>query len=155
MSNYKGFRGGFKQGIFTPTHPEKYKGKTPIVMRSSWEFAYARWCDINKNVIEWGSESAVVPYFDVAHKKNRHYFIDFTMKIKDVHGVIHKYYIEIKPFAQTVPPTKGPRKKNTTFMNECMTFATNVSKWKAATQFAKSKGAEFKILTEKEIMRYQ
>lgn len=138
---------------FHPTHMEKYKGKTPIIFRSSWESKFMYWCDINKNVVEWGSESAVVPYFDMASKKNRHYYIDFTMKIKDINGNIKKYYIEIKPYSQTIPPVKG-KKKNTTFMYECMTYATNISKWKAATVFAKSKGAEFKILTEKEIMKY-
>jgi hypothetical protein len=28
---------GFKQGKFTPSNPEKYKGTYPIIFRSSWE----------------------------------------------------------------------------------------------------------------------
>ena len=52
----------YKQGNYTPRHPEKYKGTWPIIYRSSYELLFCKFCDDNTNVIEWSSESIVIPY---------------------------------------------------------------------------------------------
>jgi len=141
----------YKQGEYTPVNPEKYKGKMPIFLRSSWEFKLARWADLNPGVISWGSESVVVRYYDPVKKKQRNYFIDFTLHIRDKQGNMRKYYCEVKPFKETQTPVKG-KKRPATFIKECCTFATNSAKWKSAVVFAKKKGAKFIILTENELM---
>ena len=36
---------GFIQGYFNPKNPEKYKGPSPIIYRSSWERKFMIMCD--------------------------------------------------------------------------------------------------------------
>lgn len=143
----------YKQGFFIPRNREKYKGHTPLKYRSSWELALCMWADKNPAVIQWGLESAIVPYVDPTRvnaqsKATVHrYIIDFTMIIKDRTGQLTKYYIEVKPKKETVQPERG-NKREATYVAEVLTFERNKAKWKAATEFAHSKGAKFMILTE-------
>ena len=141
----------YHQGHFLPKNKEKYKGKYPIYFRSSWEKKYMAWCDRNPSIVNWGSESAVVRYFDPVSKRTRRYLIDFTMVIKDKNGNLKKYFVEIKPYKETLKPEKG-RKSDKNFLYESLTFAKNTAKWAAAEKFAKGKGAKFIILTENELM---
>jgi hypothetical protein len=140
----------YKQGSFTPQNKEKYKGTYPVIYRSSWELAAFRWLDLNPKCISWGSESAVVSY--ILNGKQHRYFIDVTATFKTRDGV-KKFYIEIKPYKQTIEPKPSPRKKQKTFLQEKSMFIKNKAKWEAATKFAKRKGAEFIILTEKQLFR--
>ena len=142
----------YKQGEFTPIHKEKYKGKWPIIYRSSWELRFNIWCDKNPSIITWGSESAVVRYPNPVKKTISNYFIDYVMTVKDKNGNLTKWYVEIKPYGQTIVPIKG-KKKDSTYLRECMTYAINASKWKAANEWAIKKGAKFIILTENELMK--
>lgn len=50
------------QGIFTPKNPEKYIGKHLPKYRSGWELTFMTFCDSNKNVTNWASESMSIPY---------------------------------------------------------------------------------------------
>ena len=59
--------------------------------------------------------------------------------------------IEIKPSKQTVPPVVKKSKKRSTMLYEQKTYVKNRAKWDAAEKWAKKKGVEFKILTEKEL----
>lgn len=140
----------FVSGDYSPRNPQKYRGKYPIHYRSSLELNFCRFCDNQPNILYWGIESAIVPYYDRVRKTQRNYLIDFTMYVKDKTGQVKKYYIEIKPQSQTLPPVKG-KKKESSYLYECITYATNIAKWESALKFAKSKGAEFKIITEKDI----
>ena len=81
----------FKQGIFVPNHPEKYKGTTPIIYRSSYENKFARWADNNPAVISWGSETIIIPYQNPMTGRVHRYFVDFnfTLKCKDEIGRAH------------------------------------------------------------------
>ena len=138
--------------VYTPANLEKYKGTTPIILRSKLERELAMWLDRNPHCISWGSESTVVHYVDPSSNNNtRRYFIDFTAIFKQKDGRIKRFYIEVKPSRQTVAPKSSKRKKDETFANEVSTYNTNVAKWKAATKFAKTKGAEFVIITEKDL----
>lgn len=141
----------YKQGQYTPIHREKYKGKWPIVFRSSWELKFAIWCDKNPSVIQWGSESAVIRYFDPARNRARNYFVDFVIVVKDKTGKLGKYYVEIKPYHETIEPVRG-KKKESTYRMQCMTYITNKAKWKAAEEWAAKHYSKFIVLTEKEIM---
>ena len=58
------------KGRYRVTNPDKYKGDiTDVVYRSGWELKFMRWCDINPSILEWGSETVVIPYKSPVDKK--------------------------------------------------------------------------------------
>lgn len=142
---------GPKPTAFKPSNPDKYTGTYPIISRSSWELAAMRYFDKCSSCLSWGSESAVVRYYDPVKQKTRRYFIDFTAVFKTKDGSIKKFIIEIKPSRQCEPPKPSKRKKAKTLLNEANTYRTNLAKWEAANKWAKSKGYIFLILTEKDL----
>lgn len=143
----------YMQGIFNPKNKEKYKGTLPIIYRSSWEFSYMMRLDADPTVIEWSSESIIVPYTDKATGKFHRYFPDFVVKKKEGTEV-KTYMIEIKPEAQTREPKRG-KKKRKTFINEVKTWGKNTGKWEAAERFCKAKGWQFMIITESDIPQWK
>ena len=139
----------FKQGIFKPNHPEKYKGTLPILYRSSYELKYFRWCDYNPAVISWGSESIIIPYQNPLTGRVSRYFVDSNITLKTKDGTFKKYLIEIKPSIQTVPPK--PTKNTKSLLRRQAEYVKNRAKWEAAMAWSKKKGYEFTILTEKHL----
>jgi hypothetical protein len=140
----------YRQGIFNPLHKEKYKGTLPIVYRSSLELKTFRWFDNNPNVVSWGSESVVIPYRSPADGKLHRYFVDANITLVEG-NVYHKYLIEIKPYAQVIPPKKSPRKKASTIIYESIMYDINQAKWAAAREWCKKHNYKFLIFTEKHI----
>ena len=141
----------FHKRKFTPVFPEKYSGDpTNIIMRSSWETKFANWCDKNPSIVKWHSEETVVPYRCQTDNRIHRYFIDFKIDVKNTSGDIKTYLVEVKPAMQTQPP-KFPGRRTQRYLTESMTFIKNQSKWKAATEYCKDRGWEFKIITEKEL----
>lgn len=135
-------------GKFIPVNKEKYKGDwKKITYRSSWEQFFMRWCDTNKEIKQWGSETVVIPYFSNADGKKRRYFMDFWFVTNEG----KQFFIEIKPKKETHPPkqpanmTSASKKR---FMNEYYTWSVNSDKWKAAKSTADKMGINFRILTE-------
>ena len=139
-----------KKSIYKPKNPKKYKGNiNNIICRSSWESKFCGYCDLNENIIQWGSEEFYIPYL-APDGKVRRYYPDFIIKVKENSGEIKTYVIEVKPFKQTKPPRK--RKKVTpSYLYECKTYATNQAKWQAANEWCKDKRIQFKIITEREL----
>ena len=136
---------------YTPIHPEKYKGDpTDIIMRSSWETRFALWCDKNPAVVEWSSETTVVPYICPTDNRAHRYFVDFKIRVMDKSGVLKTYLVEIKPDVQTRPP-ELPQRKTKRYITEVMTWGKNDAKWRAAREYCKDRGYEFIILTEKHL----
>lgn len=137
---------------FYPKNPHKYAGDvTNIKLRSSWEFKFAHYCDDNPSVIQWNSEDIIVPYWSTADEKMRNYHLDFTMVVKDKDGNSKTWMVEIKPYCQTIKPTKTGRKKEQTYLNECYTYQVNMDKWIHANQYAKDRGWSFLVITENEL----
>ena len=68
-------------------------------------------------------------------------------KTKD--GKIKTVVMEVKPDKQTKPPVQKRRTKK--YLEESATYLINQSKWKAALEFCKDHGWEFKILTEHDL----
>ncbi len=143
----------YKQGIFTPMRPKKYIGTYPVVYRSSLELAVMRFFDSNTSVVAWGSESIIIPYTKPTDGKVHRYYTDFNVKIVDQAGKLQKYVIEVKPYKQTIPPTKHGNKKKKTLVYEQLSFAINTAKWTSAREWAKKHGYVFSIITEKDINR--
>ena len=70
----------FAQGIFVPRNPDKYIGNHTPRYRSGWEFTFMQFCDGNKNVIKWASESIRIPYRHPLTGKVTNYIPDFFIK---------------------------------------------------------------------------
>jgi hypothetical protein len=137
----------FHKRKFTPIFPEKYTGDpTNIIMRSSWETRFASWCDKNPSILKWSSEETIVPYRCPTDDRIHRYFVDF--KIQTSNSKV--YLVEVKPKAQTEPPV-FPGKRTQRYLVESLTFIKNQAKWKAAVDYAKDRGWEFKIITEHEL----
>lgn len=141
----------YKQGFYQPTNPNKYKGDiNNIVFRSSWERRFLYWCDMNPKVIAYASEEVVIPYLCQTDNKMHRYFVDFWARIlidKDT-GKTQDYLFEIKPAKETKMPVKRKKQKESSYLYECQTYIKNVSKWKAAKEFAKKYGMKFFLVTE-------
>jgi|TARA_B100000035_G_C20911600_1_gene514237 hypothetical protein len=139
------------KGRFQPSFPRKYKGNpSNIIYRSLWERKFMVYCDLNENILEWGSEEIVLPYRSPIDNKIHRYYPDFYIKVKERNGRIKKYIIEIKPKKQCVEP-KVQKKKTKSYIYEVYEFARNQAKWKAAREFCADRMWEFKVLTEDEL----
>lgn len=109
-----------------------------------------RWCDSNPSVLEWGSETVIIPYRSPVDNNIHRYFVDFYIKIKDKDNKVLKYLIEIKPEKFTKPPPI-PQKKTKSFIQEVFNYGINQSKWEAASSFCKDRGWQFLVLTERDL----
>jgi len=136
---------------YKPSYPLKYKGDpNNIICRSSWERKFCHWCDLNENILEWGSEEFWIPYLSPVDNRVHRYFPDFIIKVKESDGRIKTYVIEVKPEKQTQPPKQKSRVTKS-YIYEVKTYAVNQAKWKAADEFCKDRLLEFKVITEKEL----
>ena len=137
------------KGRYQPTYPRKYKGDyTKVIYRSLWERKFMVYCDLNENILEWGSEEIAIPYLSPIDGKVHRYFPDFYVKVRDKNSNIKKYIIEVKPKHQCTPPEKTPKRRTGKWFNRVKTWGINKAKWKSAQEFCKSHGMQFKILTE-------
>ena len=139
------------KGKYQPSYPKKYKGDpTNIVYRSLWERKFMVYCDLNENILEWGSEEIAFPYRSPIDGKIHRYFPDFYIKVKENNGSIQKYIIEIKPKKQTIEP-KVQKRKTKGYIFEVTEWARNQAKWKVAEEFCEDRRWKFKILTEEDL----
>ncbi len=130
-------------GRYQVKNPKKYKGDfTNVVYRSLWERNVFRWCDDNPKVKGWSSEEIVVPYYYDVDKRYHKYFVDLKIVMED-----KTLLVEIKPEKETAPPTGQKRTKR--YINESLTYIKNMNKWEAANEYAKDRGWEFQVWTEK------
>ena len=131
-------------GRYSVKNPSKYEGDpTKVIYRSLWERHAFKWCDDNPNIVKWSSEEVVIPYLYEVDRKYHRYFMD--LKITTKQG--KTFLVEIKPDGQTRPP-KGSRRTQR-YLNESLTYIKNVNKWETAEEYAKDRGWEFVIWTEK------
>jgi len=139
------------KGYYRISNPKKYRGDLQeVIYRSSWELRFMKYCDFNDAVVEWGSETIIIPYRSPVDNRVHRYFVDFYVKIKDSSGKITKYLIEIKPEKFTKPP-EIPKRKTKRFIEEVFNYGTNQAKWKAAGEFCQDRGMKFLVLTEKDL----
>ena len=141
----------YKQGLFKPKNPEKYKGDvTNITYRSQWELKLMIHLDNHPSVIWWKSEEVIVPYRSPIDNKIHRYFPDFIVFIINKHGKKETIMIEIKPKAQTIEPSKQSNKSKK-YINEVYTWGINSAKWKAANEYCADRGWRFQIMTEEHL----
>lgn len=135
----------YAQGKFTPKNPEKYIGKNQPKYRSSWELVFMNFCDNNKNIIKWASESIHVPYRNPLTGKQTIYVPDFFVLYEDKFGNKKAEVIEIKPKKQSLIESK------VTSAKDKAAVVLNHAKWKAANEFCKRSGLVFRVITEDQI----
>lgn len=140
----------YKQGVYTPINAYKYKGSLPIIYRSGLELKFDRWCDRNPNIVQWGSETFVIPYVLPIDNKVHRYFVDNYVKL-NVNGNIKKYLVEIKPFKKLKKPNVNYNWKSSTLLYEQTEWIRNQAKWEAAKNWCDKNDYEFIILTEKDL----
>ena len=139
------------KGKYRPTNPKKYKGDpTNIIYRSLWERKFMCYCDLNDNILEWGSEEFFIRYRSPLDNRVHRYFPDFYIKYIKSNGSICRSIIEVKPDKQTRPPKK-PKRQTKGYLYEVTQYVTNEAKWDAAKEFCKDRLWEFRIFTEKEL----
>jgi hypothetical protein len=139
------------KGRFRVLNPAKYKGDiTTVIYRSLWELRFMKWCDQSPSIIEWGSETVIIPYVSPVDRKVHRYFVDFYIKVKSKNNTTEKYLIEIKPEKFTKPP-EIPKKKTKRFIDEVFQYGVNEAKWKAAFEFCTDRNMKFLVLTEKDL----
>lgn len=141
------------QGHYKPRHPEKYVGDiNKIRFMSSWELSMNKFLDDNPNILRWSSEEIVIPYVKPTDGKVHKYYPDYWVEFQNKHGDVVSEIWEVKPKNQTTPPkTRGKNKK--TQLRESITYAVNVAKWGAATQFCNKYKLKFRIITENQLFK--
>ena len=130
----------FKQGYFHPRNPEKCLTANSNIYGSNYELQFNN-----------------LDPTDMRFWKTSMYYTDFWIELATDDGGIRKIFIEIKPYAQTIPPapleSRGKRPSKTAYNREVKTYLQNSAKWKAAEQFCKERGCEFIIVTEKTLKK--
>jgi hypothetical protein len=138
-------------GLFKPRHPEKYMGDhTNIIYRSSWEARVMNKLDLSNWCIAWASEEMTIPYISPVDGRYHRYFPDFLVKYRNKDGKTKTMMIEVKPQKQTEPP-KPQKRVTKRYITEVATYGVNQAKWKAAEEYCKDRGWEFKVLTEQDL----
>jgi len=139
------------KGKYIPRNVSKYRGDYKnIIYRSSWELKFMKYCDLNKSILEWGSEEIVIPYRSPLDNRVHRYFVDFYIKVKDINGNLQKYLIEVKPKKQTREP-KVQKKMTKRYIYEVTEYAKNQAKWTAAKEFCDDRNYKFMLITEDEL----
>ena len=137
----------WKQGFYKLRNPDKYVGDcNKVVYRSSWELSMNQFLDGNSKILRWSSEEIFIPYLKPTDGKVHRYFPDYWVEYENRDGNIIQEILEVKPSNQV-----HPNEKRRLSEYDKITYAINVSKWKAATEFCNKRGIKFRLLTEKQM----
>ena len=134
----------YVQGEYRPVNRDKYVGEYPIYFRSSWEFKVMQMFDTNPNILSWASESLKIPYENPFTGKYTVYVPDFVVTYVDAKGNRKAEIIEVKPAKETFLEQAKSQKARAA-------VALNTFKWKAAQEFARHHGMQFRVLNENHI----
>lgn len=149
--------GRFKQGYYKIKNVHKYIGNpVDIVYRSSWEYKFMVYCDMNEKVLKWGSEVFRVPYVD-HENKSRIYIPDFYLETinEKVDGLMNRFLIEIKPEKEIrqpeIPKGNISPKRLKRLEYELAVWQKNKYKWVHTIEWCKSRDMTFWLVTEKHL----
>ncbi len=135
----------YVRGKFVPTQPEKYVGTHQPTYRSSWEWAFMRFCDTHPSILKWASEAIKIPYLDPISRRHTIYVPDFFIQYVDKTGKIFTELIEVKPQNQTLLEKVGKNRNNQ------IQYVKNQAKWQAAGAWCRKQGIRFRILNEQDL----
>lgn len=162
LGNKKNKKGQNKyhQGKFFPQNSMKYIGNTPILYRSSWEFAFCKWCDMNDKVNKWSTESLEIPYQLVngsGNIENHRYLPDFYVEMTtNEQDKYERLIIELKPLKETIAPTqpiKQTQKILENYYYSVQSFKKNLFKWHFAKDWCEKRHMKFVIVTEEDLKK--
>jgi hypothetical protein len=105
-------------------------------------FVYA---DLNPKVKHFSIEPFPIEYIKPTDNRVHRYYIDVFIEFTNG----SKVFVEIKPYCETVIPPKTSNSDK--YKKRLITYMINQAKWKSAKEFAKNKGCEFVVITEKEL----
>lgn len=134
----------FSRGKFVVANPIKYVGKGAPIWRSSWEWAFMQFCDINENILSWASEPVRIPYRHPLTGKMTTYVPDFIVTYRGSDNTTRAELIEIKPKKQSMIENKMADRDRAI-------VAVNYAKWDAATKWARRNGLTFRVINENQI----
>jgi len=147
------------KGAYILQNAEKYSGVTPILYRSSWEFAFCRFCDLNEKVVKWSCESLEIPY-QISHNgqvETHRYYPDFYVEMTtNEPDVYERLVIEIKPKHETEFPKPGKTqtlKKLENYQYALMTYKKNLHKWTFTKDWCERRGLKYVIVTEDDLKK--
>lgn len=141
-------RSQFDQGYYPLNECRKYRGRGPIVYRSSWERMFCDYCERTPAIQWWSSEAIGIPYYNPFDGKDHLYFPDFLLGMEDGTVVI----AEVKPsFAlrKPRPPRKKTAKSLSRYKRDLDNYRMNALKVMAARKYAEEHNARFMLVTEK------
>ena len=162
----------YKQGFYAPKNKDKYIGDpSKIFYRSSWELAFANYCDFSENVKKWGLETITIPYQDNKGKMRRYipdYYCEITYPNQP--DRLDRLVIEIKPKEEVTPKflTKEGQLIPANIYLEGKTFKAvqnyeyalkmynkNLRKWTKAKYWCKQNGMKFLIMTKEDLQKFK
>ena len=132
------------QGQYQVINPKKYVGQGTPRYRSGWEHSFMRFCDTNDNVLQWASESIVIPYMNPITGKKSNYVPDFLITYRSKNNTVHAELIEIKPKKQSIIESKMSSRDRAV-------VAINYAKWGAAQKWCARQGLAFRVITENDM----
>tara|TARA_B100000214_G_C23728210_1_gene517563 strand:- start:146 stop:583 length:438 start_codon:yes stop_codon:yes gene_type:complete len=135
----------FASGKFTLKNPEKYSGRKTPTYRSSWEFAFMKFCDEHPSVSQWASEAFKIPYRNPLTGKHTVYVPDFFIAYTDRNGKPRAECIEVKPANQALREKIGRSNHNKA------SYILNQAKWEAAKHWCRQNRIYFRVVTENDI----
>jgi hypothetical protein len=143
----------YKQGYYNLLNPRKYIGDpNKIIFRSSWEKRFAMYCDTNERILAWSSEPMEIPYLNPIDREIKPYNVDFYVRVDKGEGKYSEFIVEVKPSRQLKQPQspvgRVTEKKMESYTNAMKMYLINLAKFKAAKDFAKSRGWDFIVVTE-------
>lgn len=144
----------FHSGFYKIQNPHKYLGNpVDIVFRSSWEYKFMIYCDLNEGVLKWGSEVFKVPYIDrMGH--NHVYIPDFYLETRDKKndGLMNRFLVEIKPEKEIrepiIPAGNISEKKMKQLEWSIGVWQKNKYKWTYTIEWCKARDIKFWLVTE-------
>jgi len=136
----------FAQGVYKVLNTQKYAGNGSPRYRSGWELAFMRFCDSNDNILQWASESIVIPYRHPLTGKIANYIPDFLVTYRTKNNKTFAEVIEIKPKKQSVIEGKMSQRDRAV-------VAVNYAKWDSAQKWCQRQGLVFRVITEDDIFK--
>lgn len=147
--------GKYVNGNYKPVNVEKYIGDiNSIIFRSSWEFRFCQYCDLEPKILKWSSEPIYIEYWSPIDKKTHRYHPDYYIKVLKNDGSTEDWILEIKPRHQYSSELKPKivgnitEKKLKAYNDQMKTWITNRCKFDAAKRYAESIGYKFGAVDE-------
>lgn len=153
--------GKFHQGYYKLQNVHKYLGNpVEVVYRSSWEYKFMLYCDLNPGVLKWGSEVFKIPYTDrMGHPHN--YIPDFYLETRNNENpdLMNRFLVEVKPEKEirepVLPVGNISEKKLKSLEYEIGVWQKNKYKWTYTIEWCKARDMKFWLVTEEHLSKFK